>query len=370
MKISRLLRACCLTLTSLLLLTPIARAQVFESFVSGTGDDGNRCTRTQPCKTFAGALRTTLPGGVVTALDPGNFGPVTITGSISIEGNRVAQILANGTNAITVSAGPSDVVALRGLTLDGLRSAGGHGILVNQVGSFVLEDTEIRNFGGNGILFAAGPLTGASPGSSGRAPNAANSTSSRSNTQHNVFIHDCGDFGMSLGTLANPLDVGLTTTLVHVQFNGNHGGGFLLSTRVQAAGDAAADTPRAHDGINTINYNSSKSNTGNITDSGFSGNGGCGGVCVADFTSAAEDFNGGAFTHSVVFLSNSVVAGNSGNGAVAFGEGAAISMSNVQINANAVSVASLENGQIISFGNNLILGNTAAGAVTSLTPQQ
>src|ERR1700720_1556194 len=84
-----------------------AHAQATRTWVSGVGDDANPCSRTAPCMTFAGAITKTAAGGEIDALDPGGFGAVTITKSITIDGGggQVASILTVGTNAINIIAG-------------------------------------------------------------------------------------------------------------------------------------------------------------------------------------------------------------------------------------------------------------------------
>src|SRR5438876_5036518 len=83
-------------------------AQATRTWVRGAGDDANPCSRTAPCKTFAGAISHTAAGGEIDVLDPGGFGGVTITKSISIEAEGViAGVLVSGTNGILVNAGPS-----------------------------------------------------------------------------------------------------------------------------------------------------------------------------------------------------------------------------------------------------------------------
>jgi hypothetical protein len=102
------------------------QAQASRTFVSGVGNDANPCSRTAPCKTFAGAISKTAAGGEIDALDPGGFGAVTITKSITIDGGggQIASVLVSGTNGIVVSAGAGDVVILRNLQLDGLLGNG------------------------------------------------------------------------------------------------------------------------------------------------------------------------------------------------------------------------------------------------------
>jgi hypothetical protein len=89
-----------------------ANAQATRTWVSGVGDDANPCSRTAPCKTFAGAISKTAFGGEINVLDPGGFGAVTITKSISILSQFEAGVLVSGTNGIVVSVAASDKVLL------------------------------------------------------------------------------------------------------------------------------------------------------------------------------------------------------------------------------------------------------------------
>jgi len=136
----------------------IANAQATRTWVSGVGDDANPCSRTAPCKTFAGAISKTAPGGEIDVLDPGGFGAVTITKSISIEADGViAGVLVSGTNGIVICAGANDNVVIRGLTIEGL-GTGLAGILVSSnagctVGGLFVENTVINHFTGKGIDF-------------------------------------------------------------------------------------------------------------------------------------------------------------------------------------------------------------------------
>src|SRR5262245_50453923 len=84
--------------------TSATHAQATRTWVSGVGDDVNPCSRTAPCKTFAGAISKTAAGGEIDALDPGGFGSVTITKSITIDGSGTfASILGAGTNGININ---------------------------------------------------------------------------------------------------------------------------------------------------------------------------------------------------------------------------------------------------------------------------
>ena len=96
-------------------------AQATRTFISGVGDDANPCSRTAPCKTFAGAISKTAPGGEINVLDPGDFGAVNITKALTIDATGVeAGVLVSGGNGITVAAGATDSVFLRGLDFVGL----------------------------------------------------------------------------------------------------------------------------------------------------------------------------------------------------------------------------------------------------------
>src|ERR1700747_3601906 len=98
-----------------------AHAQATRTWVSGVGDDANPCPRTAPCKTFAGAISKTANGGEIDALDPGGFGTLTITKSITIDGGGgiVASCLAAGVNCFNISATAGDVIILKNLRLQG-----------------------------------------------------------------------------------------------------------------------------------------------------------------------------------------------------------------------------------------------------------
>src|SRR5437868_13649591 len=89
----------------------MAQAQATRTWVSGVGDDANPCSRTAPCKTFAGAISKTAAQGEINCLDPGGFGVVTITKAITIACEGVtAGVLTNAANGINVAAGANDQV--------------------------------------------------------------------------------------------------------------------------------------------------------------------------------------------------------------------------------------------------------------------
>src|SRR5437773_2782400 len=111
----------CATLLLSLVYVDFASAQATRTWVSGVGDDVNPCSRTAPCKTFAGAISKTATGGEINVLDPGGFGGVTITKSMTIRSDRFeAGVLVSGTNAIIISAPDTAKVILEGLDIEGL----------------------------------------------------------------------------------------------------------------------------------------------------------------------------------------------------------------------------------------------------------
>jgi hypothetical protein len=117
-----------------------------RSFVSSAGVDSNPCTITQPCATFAQAYTKLAANGIIAALDPGKYGPITIIGPVTINGNGWATITgpAGGT-AITVNAGPNDAVKLSGLELDGANTSE-HGISFVGGKSLIISNCIVRQF--------------------------------------------------------------------------------------------------------------------------------------------------------------------------------------------------------------------------------
>jgi hypothetical protein len=132
-----------------------ANAQATRTWVSGVGDDANPCSRTAPCKTFAGAISKTAPAGEINVLDPGGFGAVTITKSITISSESPeAGVLVSGTNGIVISAGVTDTVILKGLDIEGL-GTGLDGIKVNSGLQVYVINCRIHHFVNNGINMAS-----------------------------------------------------------------------------------------------------------------------------------------------------------------------------------------------------------------------
>jgi hypothetical protein len=133
-----------------------------RTFVSSAGLDSNPCTITQPCATFAHAYTLTAANGIVAALDPGKYGPLAITGPITINGNGWAAVTAPAAgNGFTINA-VSGNVTLIGLEIDGAGAAY-NGIHFNSGSSLTVTNCVLQNFvqdggpninTGNGILLA------------------------------------------------------------------------------------------------------------------------------------------------------------------------------------------------------------------------
>jgi hypothetical protein len=153
-------------LTVTLALTLPAHA-LTRTFVSSAGSDSNPCTITQPCQTFAHAYSLTAANGIIAALDPGKYGPLTITGPITINGNGWAAVTAPAAGDGFVINAVSGNVTLIGLEIDGAGAAN-NGINFSSGSSLTVTNCVLQNFvvtgggggfSGNGILIA--PSSGA-----------------------------------------------------------------------------------------------------------------------------------------------------------------------------------------------------------------
>jgi hypothetical protein len=295
------------TLAILLIASSLAHAQATRTWVSGVGDDANPCSRTAPCKTFAGAISKTAAGGEIDALDRGGFGAVTITKSITIDGGELSSgILAALVNGVIVNLpNATDKVTLRNLSINGAGN-GLNGIRFIQNGKLHVDNCRIYGFGGNtgrGIDFA---------------PTALNTVLT---VQHS-FIHD--NFGAGIALV--PAATGSVFASIDNTRLENNANGFV-----------------AQDKSNAVVHNSRASHNAS---NGFLANG-----------SANGD--------PTMFLESSVSAYNGTNGIRSQGSaGVRIRLSNTAITGNATGI-SVGTGEIKSFGNNHNTGNTADGQPTA-----
>jgi hypothetical protein len=205
------------------LLSSAAQAQATRTWVSGVGDDANPCSRTAPCKTFAGAISKTAAGGEIDALDPGGFGGVTITKAITIDGGggQVTSVLVSGTNGITVAAGTTDVVILRNLSINGIEGTGSgglNGINYQSGGALHVENCNIFGFTGDGIHVGTSATSA-------------------------LFVNDTFLTNNANGIQIAPTIANVRSMLVRVRAQGNSGFGFYLNPGTgTSAGTAINDS--------------------------------------------------------------------------------------------------------------------------------
>lgn len=153
--------------TCMVAFTSLANAQATRTWVSGVGDDVNPCSRTAPCKTFAGAISKTATNGEINCLDPGGFGAVTITKSITIDcEDTQGSILNSSTTGViinlTATPDTTKTVRLRGLSINGTGTSaitGIRGINVSSANTgpikLFVDEVFIQNQVNEGILFNA-----------------------------------------------------------------------------------------------------------------------------------------------------------------------------------------------------------------------
>ena len=211
-----------------------AQAQATRTWVSGVGDDVNPCSRTAPCKTFAGAMSKTSAGGEINCLDPGGYGAVTITKSITLDcGETHGSILASGTNGINIndsaSGFPNTIrVVLRGLSINGAATAAQNasgnpgtglvGVSFTSGASLYMEDVYIQNFNGGtavGVRFA--------PGGAARLVmnNVTVANSGTGATGGGIRVQPTGAAGNARVTLTNVRLVGNAGDAVRIDSTGN-----------------------------------------------------------------------------------------------------------------------------------------------------
>jgi Periplasmic copper-binding protein (NosD) len=136
-----------------------AQAQATRTWVSGVGDDANPCSRTAPCKTWAGAISKTTAGGEIDALDPGGFGGLTVTKSLTLDGGggQVASTLVGGANGIVFAAGATDILVIRNIRFQGVfgngttSAPGLSAIVFNSGKTMIVDNCDITGFSVNGI---------------------------------------------------------------------------------------------------------------------------------------------------------------------------------------------------------------------------
>jgi hypothetical protein len=175
-----------------------------RTFVSGVGSDTGSCPLATPCRTFAYALTQTAPSGEIIVLSSAGYGAVTITQAVSIinTSNFAGVTVASG-NGITINAGPSDIVVLRGITVDGV-GTGTNGILLNSGGVLSMVNCIVQNFTNQGVLVAP---------TSGTTKVDISNTIASGNTSSGIFFNPTGSATVkgtiSQATTNNNLSVGI-----------------------------------------------------------------------------------------------------------------------------------------------------------------
>jgi hypothetical protein len=310
-KLAEMLLCFAAILVTALFATP-ASAQATRTWVSGVGDDANPCSRTAPCKTFAGSISKTAAGGEINCLDPGGFGALTITKSITISCEAgTAGVLVSGTNGFVVNAAATDVVVLKGLDFDGV-STGISGILILSAATVHVRDSMIRNFrgGGSGITLT---------------PNNIATQLFVSDT----FINNNGNSALTGGIVIKPLGTGKASVV-------------STNTKVDAnTSGVRADATAVTTGAVRVN----------VEGSSISGN-------ANDGATAA----GGA---SIFIINRSVMANNTLSGVVA--NGATILLGASTVTGNATGLSTANAGTLLSYRNNNINGNANDNVGVSTT---
>jgi Right handed beta helix region len=291
------------TLVCLLPAAP-AQAQAARTFVSAAGSDSNNCINVAtPCRHFAAAYAATAPNGEIYVLDPANYGALTITGPVSIEGHGWASVApAANSVAISVNAEFQDKINIIGVVLDGTALAGTTGIQFNFGGSLTIRDCVIRNFGDYGLRLTS------------------SFTASRQVFVSNTLISDNGSHGVyselgGSGTMNAIFD--------HVYVQNNGGNGIWFQALFGPANVTIIDTVVAN---NTI----------------------CG-IAAASNTPATS-----------VMVRNSTIVNNGGAGLEADADEATIRVTRSTISGNNTAWYTDLGGVVLSYGDNNIDGNTNA----------
>jgi len=313
MKIRSIFASLCLAALAFAIAVAPAHAQATRTWVSGIGNDGNTCTRTSPCLTFARALTQTAARGEINCLDSGSFGTVNIGKSVTIncEGAIGGVQAGNGATGITVNIAANDVVYLRGLDILAA-SNGVSGISLIQAGELHVEHCLIHGFN-------FGAASGIAVAASG---------------QSRLFVSDSFITNNGNGILIRPTGSGIVNAAVkqvHLESNG-----------VGLGVDSTA-------GTGAVNLS--------LVDSVAAGNGG-GSIGVATLTNAAKGI-------ANVMINRTSLSANL-VGLRSNGPRSTVRIGDSEITQNTTGVQSSNSGVLQSYGNNQLNGNKTDGTMPTI----
>jgi hypothetical protein len=326
MKIRTQFLAIVLTALGSVMMIDAASAQATRTWVSGVGDDVNPCSRTAPCKTFAGAISKTAASGEINCLDPAGYGAVTITKSITISCKYTyGSVLASSTTGIIVN-GANIEVGIRGLSINGGTpiSPGVNGIRFLQGAALTVEDVDIRGF------------RGASP----------------------------NGYGLIVNNTAGTAKLTVINSVIVNNGVGTAGSGGGIQIAPSGSGSAVVSIDNTQLINNTVGVRADASATTGAID-----------VTISRTMAARGAFHGfvtigGATGRARMFLDGVVASSNGGEGVRLVGANAAVRIGRSTVNYNAVGVSITGGGNLRSYGDNFIDGNTDDGGLPVTSPQK
>ena len=287
-----------------------------QTFVSATlGSDSNPCTRISPCLTFAGALAQTTAGGEIDVLDPGDFGPVTITKAVSIYGEAAGvagTIPSPGTSGIVISAGANDVINLRGLTFDGVNASGTSGVVFLSGALLQIENCVFQGFATSGITLS---------------PGAGSATTTQFVVRNTTILNN------ATGILIRPTGgIAANVLLRWLHLDNNAGEGL----RIDGTGGSGAINATITDGtasLNATNGIDAVSGPGNVT------------VIIQRVAATANGSAGIQSNQASGGTANVIVGGST-------------------LYANAIGIQAVGGASLLTNSNNQVTGNASNGSFT------
>ena len=284
-----------------------ATRSAFTTLLAASGlSKGPRTART-----FAGAISKTSTGGEIDALDPGGFGGVTITKSITIDGSgpaTMAGILVAGTNGITISIPAGSEVILRGIDFEGIAS-GLAGVSITSGGTVHIEKSRFDQF-------------------------------------TDPAIQIVGSGGASDVTTVNILDTQIRncvgTGVAGISADATHGAVSLVTNGVTVANCGVGLSSNAGAKVHAVNSNFSANTNGVVANNG-----------------------------AIVSLDTTVVSLCTAAGVQSEGAATIVKLTNTSIFDNGgAGLATTGGGAIVSFVNNRIYGNNPNGSPTTSVYQK